>query len=370
MSSIFINTDRVWGAGTIYIRSDGSVDPQTAPINRAGDIYTLAGNIYETIVVQRDNIIVDGNGYVLQGSRSGVGFDLTNRNNVTLKNTYITQFNYGISLSRSNGNTISYNTLTDNTQQGILVSNSSSNIITRNKLVGNVNEGILLWLANTTQVKENNVSNNGGDGIAVGYKSFYNTITSNTVHNNSEAGISLGWEISTGNLVAGNNITSNVWAGIYVDHSNGNAFYHNNIRDNTNQLVSVEATNIWDDGYSSGGNYWSDYTDIDLYWGPSQSETGSDGIVDTPRTIDRNNRDNFPLMSPYEYWSNPTLGDINKDMKVDNKDLSQLAIAYGSSPEKPNWNPNSDINSDNIASVSDLFRLGKNFGKPADNTSP
>ena len=73
----------------------GSVDPPTAPILRDGDVYTFTDNIYETIVVQRDNITVDGNGYMLQGEGSGKGFDLSNRNNVTIKNTHITEWYYG-----------------------------------------------------------------------------------------------------------------------------------------------------------------------------------------------------------------------------------------------------------------------------------
>jgi len=364
------NIEKAWAGGTIYIKPDGSVDPSAAPIQRAGDIYTFVDNIYDTIVVQRDNIIIDGNGYILQGTGSGIGIDISNGNNVTIKKTHIAQFDYGIHLYKSNSSIISDNNLTNNIQQGIFISNSSSNVISRNNVVSNVREGIFLWLTNTTTVTGNNVSINGGDGISIAYSSFYNTIINNTVSHNSEAGISLGWEISTGNVISGNNITNNVWAGIYIDHSNGNTLYHNNLLYNTNQVVTVGATNAWDNGYPSGGNYWGEYTDIDLYWGPSQSETGSDGIGDTPRTVDGGNRDNYPLMSPYEYWSNPIPGDINKDMKVDNNDLYQLAIAYGSSLEKPNWNPNSDINSDNIVSVSDLFRLGKNFGKPADNTSP
>jgi len=56
---------------------------------------------------------------------------------------------------------------------------------------------------------------------------------------------------------------------------------------------------IWDNGYPSGGNYWSDYKDADLYSGPYQNETGSDGIGDTPYTIDANNVDRYPLMSPW-----------------------------------------------------------------------
>jgi len=57
--------------------------------------------------------------------------------------------------------------------------------------------------------------------------------------------------------------------------------------------------NIWDDGYPSGGNYWSDYTGADLCNGPYQNETGSDGIGDSPYIIDENNTDSYPLMNPW-----------------------------------------------------------------------
>lgn len=49
----------------------------------------------------------------------------------------------------------------------------------------------------------------------------------------------------------------------------------------------------------SGGNYWGNYTGIDLYRGSFQNETGSDGIGDTPYLIGPGNRDNYPLMDPY-----------------------------------------------------------------------
>jgi hypothetical protein len=45
----------------------------------------------------------------------------------------------------------------------------------------------------------------------------------------------------------------------------------------------------WDNGYPSGGNYWSDYTGTDNYSGPSQNIPGSDGIGDVNYTIDANN---------------------------------------------------------------------------------
>lgn len=54
--------------GTIYIKPDGTVDPSTAQINRVEDVYTFTDNIYDEIVVQRSNIVINGAGYTLQGT--------------------------------------------------------------------------------------------------------------------------------------------------------------------------------------------------------------------------------------------------------------------------------------------------------------
>jgi hypothetical protein len=56
--------------------------------------------------------------------------------------------------------------------------------------------------------------------------------------------------------------------------------------------------NIWDDGYPSGGNYWSDYNGTDLHSGAYQNVTGSDGMGDTPYVIDMNNLDHYVLFNP------------------------------------------------------------------------
>jgi len=67
--------------GTVYIRADGSIDPSDAPIITHDKItYTLTDDIESSgdgIVVERDNIIIDGAGHVLRGSRGGDGNKLT-----------------------------------------------------------------------------------------------------------------------------------------------------------------------------------------------------------------------------------------------------------------------------------------------------
>lgn len=99
-----------------------------------------------------------------------------------------------------------------------------------------------------------------------------------------------------------NNISHNE-GGIFLMCSNYGAVYHNNFIENYRyyQARVDKSHNVhWDDGYPSGGNYWSDYAGVDEYSGPYQNETGGDGIGDTPYIIDVNNQDNYPLMVPYD----------------------------------------------------------------------
>jgi hypothetical protein len=118
--------------------------------------------------------------------------------------------------------------------------------------------------------------------------------------------------------------------------------------------------NSLDNRYPSGGNYWSDYNGTDLYGGPFQNVTGSDGKGDTPYSIDVNNVDHYPLMTP---WIAASPGDINRDGKVDIKDVAIAAVAFGSYPGHPRWNPIADQNEDATIDVKDIALIAKDFGK-------
>jgi hypothetical protein len=88
--------------------------------------------------------------------------------------------------------------------------------------------------------------------------------------------------------------------------SSGNRIFHNDFLNNTQQTEVVNSTNTWDDGYPSGGNYWSDYQT--RY--SNATEIDGSGIWNTPYVIDINNIDYYPLVAPFRsfnvVWSNQT----------------------------------------------------------------
>jgi len=406
MLTLAFNIHVVRASGTIYIRADGSVDG-TDKIKRDGNVYTFTDNIYDEIEVQRSNIIVDGNGHTLQGSTYGRGFYLYNVNNVIIRNTNIKNFTYGIHLYyHSNNNTISGNNITENNVYGVYIEHSSSyNSIVGNNIRNDSWNGIYFYyFSDNNTVSGNNISDNS-DGVYFYYSSYntvfgnnmtdietgvyfynssYNTVSSNNI-NSTSYGVYLSWS-SSNNTISGNNITNNYngggvsllyssyntvfgnnitnnYNGAYLYESSNNTVYHNNFLDNT-QHVFIETpgyANTWDNGYPSGGNYWSDYTGADLYSGPYQNETGSDGIGDTLYIIDLDNQDNYPLVNP---WS-PILGDVNADGIVDIFDIGfTSAHWYPGPPIGPlGYNAIADINNDLAVDIFDIGITSAHWGQ-------
>ena len=305
-----LNIGIVKAESTIYIRADGSVEG-IDKILRDGNVYTLISDINGSIVVERGNVVLNGAGYTLQGS--GTGIDLSYRSNVTIKNVTIRLFYYGIWFNVSSSNTITGNIISDNSR-GINLDYSSNNRIHGNHITKNYDPGIYLWKSSNTIISENNITDNTIDGIHL-FLSSNNNVSRNNINNNGNGiwisvssnnniyenritnncgGIHL--EASSNNIYE-NNITNNI-EGIFVGGALNNIIHHNNFINNTKQVYDIawvwwapdDATpsvNIWDNGVE--GNYWSDYNGTDA---------NGDGIGDTPYIIDENNQDNYPLMEP------------------------------------------------------------------------
>jgi len=183
------------------------------------------------------------------------------------------------------------------TDAGWVVIVNSTNITIKNLEMTRSTQGLELQFTNSSTIENVKVSNNDA-GIRIGLYCYNNTIIQSTIENNNN-GIVLHC-FSSGNSLSENNITKNT-IGVSLSWASNNKLYHNNFIDNTKQvdIDMPDYPNVWDDGYPSGGNYWSDYSGLDVYSGPYQDVTGSDGIGDTGYVIDAENVDHYPLMEPY-----------------------------------------------------------------------
>jgi parallel beta-helix repeat protein len=232
----------------VYIRANGSIEPVASPISTIDNVtYRLTASVSGSIVIQRNNIILDGAGYSVQGSGSSNGVDLSHTANVTVRNTTIENFDTGIQLDSPTNDTVCGNDITGN------------------------NVGLYLYGSSGCTIFGNNMTNNSGYALDI--------------------------DSSSNCTFSGNNI-----AGSYYDISLylsfDNIFYHNNFNDSS-PITASNSANAWDNGYPSGGNHWSDFDGEDLKSGLYQNETGSDGVGDQPYVVDTDNTDRYPLMGSF-----------------------------------------------------------------------
>jgi parallel beta-helix repeat protein len=376
-------TGSTQSAKAITIYRDGTISG-TDKIQRDGNVYTVTGNIFGTIRIDRNNIVLDGGGYTLEGNEiegNGVGITLmTGRNLVTIRNFHVKGFRSGIEL-RGSKNRLVNCTLTD-CYMGIHLDNAVDNTVSDNFLLNN-RMGIKLDFSSDNVFRNNRLDNST---LSIG-ESWFNSIDSSNTLNGKPIiylvnekdlvisptlypqvgylalvkctgitvtnlylsdqityGITLAY--TTNSKITQNTIT-NLWHGIHIDQSYNNnitenylanndvgicimsdsantitrniiennrqgislegknqVFYHNNFINNSahassggwnslNRMPLPYGRHVWDNGYPSGGNYWTGYngTDADL-----------DGIGDTPYVVSRyyNNTDNYPLMKPVD----------------------------------------------------------------------
>jgi Periplasmic copper-binding protein (NosD) len=320
----------------IYIRSDGTVEPTTAPIEKTGNTYKLTGNIVlYTIEVQRDDIILDGAGHTIQGNASRPkGYDdgnngviVTGQNNVTLKHIIFAEGDTGVRISDSAYVTIDDSLFCNGTARGIVVKDStfvqiegnvfadilgdypsislkgSNNTIMQNRITGSIRgieiegsfnlisdnriESLLpmnLNKASSNTITKNNITgpsssyslpeqnSTGNEGITLLVDCSNNLISQNNLTGFINEAIRM--VFGSNNTVYANYMANNQIA-IELDEAVNNTFYGNTFKaDSLKIAVYTKNDNFWDNG--TMGNYWDNYNGTDI---------NGDGIGDSPYTI-------------------------------------------------------------------------------------
>jgi parallel beta-helix repeat protein len=240
-------------------------------------------------VSQQDKIIPSDAGYVA----------LVDCRRILVQNLEFCRNGQGVLLAGTSDSTIENSTLSTEYYGIYMV--DSNNVTIKNCTIANCNFAMEIWSSNGNKIMGNNIVANAY-GIELAW-SDYNNVSRNTIQQTSEYN---GWGVCLSVSAKGNQIYENDFVrnsqgmNIQLFYPGENKIYHNNFVQNAIQVWNYESVvDTWDDGYPSGGNYWSDCTGIDVYCGSGQDLPGSDGIGDKPYNIDENNRDCYALMAQY-----------------------------------------------------------------------
>ena len=296
-------------------------------INRNGEqVPSDAGYV---VLINSTNMIVKD--LTLQNNEQGILlFDTTN---TTISNSTITESRFGIEVKSYYFRDVPLtNKITENniTKNGVGISiENGGNKVSRN--VFKLNLAGVYVRADDNLITENKIDNNtlppteqwilgyqpphcepvvwgfalGPAGIIL--EATNNTICYNTIQNNDPFGISIG--VLTGD--------------------GGNIIHHNNFINNSMHGL-IGTINTWDDGYPSGGNYWSDHERTDAHKGPYQDELGSDGIIDSPYFVGKwvnparapggtevvDQWDQYPLLAPVTLFDAGTWNSVPYSVHV------------------------------------------------------
>jgi parallel beta-helix repeat protein len=306
----------------------------TSAVNHAsqGDVIFVKSGIYrENIQINKSltlegqdnkNTIIIGNGgenepAVLTLAAAGVK---VSEFTIESANSSIRSHNaLGINIQADN--CIISDNIFQNNYIGIFCALQSSTTVTNNIITSSIKDGIRFYAGSLNHFSDNTIVANAVSGIALG---GYSNIVSGNIIQKNVRGIGLG---ASNSVVFNNTIVSNVESGIFLSGSKNiitanrvaankygvfittqlaapreNEFYHNNFENNWNNAFGNSSFLVesWDNGYPSGGNYWSDYQS--KY--PNAVEKDSSGITNTPYIINSNNTDNYPLMTQFD-TSNP-----------------------------------------------------------------
>ncbi|KKU82151.1 MAG: Cell surface protein [Parcubacteria group bacterium GW2011_GWA1_47_8] len=294
---------------TKFIRDDatGGDCSSVGNWNNTAKTCTLTQNVLETIEIDSDNIVLDGNNFTLSGSHTGSGVYLNSKSGVIVKNMHIENFSYGVNLNNSNGNRIENNDFVNLDNQGMVFFNSSTNTIIGNTvslLVPSArrHQGFVLFDSYKNIFQDNTVSLNARASVSGRHQGILlfdsndNSFVSNDVSDTYQGVLFFD---SYNNVLRENTIRDSSEDGLMIfPPSSGNQASHNNFIGNPTQVINYGPAQIFSSPLPEGGNYWSDFDTPE----EGCSDVNADGFCDAPYVF-TGGQDDLPWVTQ-DGWKN------------------------------------------------------------------
>lgn len=324
-TSVLNNIINITGQRTTGISvQDGFNSVDTNMINVAGS-YSYGITVLSS---GTGSNVVEGNLINCTGQNS-IGIYDTSHGTTVSKNSIAVNGSYARGITAVNNLEISGNDvyITGDYTYGI---SSLSGTVVDNRIManGSYTYGIYSSGGESALFSFNTINSSGYHAYGVLLDGQFQTFSGNTIEAGNNSGIGMIMNALVNSIVANNSISYTSTGIQSLSHSSyditfqgnflyndtvafkvagvsTNLFFHNSFINYTSFQVTGSTGNaIWDNGYPSGGNFWSGYNGTDLFSGPSQNITGSDGIGDSQFNVTSNNVDHYPLMAP---WNKPTV---------------------------------------------------------------
>jgi parallel beta-helix repeat protein len=207
--------------------------------------------------------------------------------NGVVNNSLFENGDTGILASSSDNLRIDNNTIVSQSFAGMMFSDCSMVEVADNHLDLIETAGFFASYSNNVSVHDNIITNVNGLAMTA-----FITDDVSFVRNNASSSAFCGLFVNdTRNVtIQENNFTMNSRFGLYIGNVSTAMVFHNRFIGNGEQAFQGPNTTslAWDDGYPSGGNYWSDYTGLD---------GDADGIGDTPYSVAGGGTDRYPFMT-------------------------------------------------------------------------
>jgi parallel beta-helix repeat protein len=246
----------------ILIGENGAIEGAEGALQCNGNTYIFVRDIDRTIVVQKNNIVIDGNGFNLtkppevdtSGFRGVNGFlssiTIENSSNVVIKNINFNKCFNAISISDSLNITVFNNTISESSNTGIYIHISANCQISGNKITDNSYAGLDIWNSSFLNISYNRFT---GNDLKMNWNGVsYSNVSRNDFISNSFSCSSVGLEIyglNCYNRIFENNFIGNEYGlHYYLGYNSHDNQVYNNFWNNAKNIVieSPENSN-WTD---------------------------------------------------------------------------------------------------------------------------